>query len=270
MKNKASLFTALASAVAIAAMAIEPQELILPKNHQSARHENTATADEKSLEHLRLTERDYQEVARELGVEVAAIKAVVEIEAGRAHEGFFKVGKPIINFDLSMFRQFARRNGVNLSRYTGSHSTVFNRPNLRRYGSQQAAQHARLEQARTIDEKTAFQGTFWGMFQIGGFNWKICGCKDIYEFVERMSRSERDQLDLFAKLIKATGLDKALRQRNWARFARTYNGPGYAARGYHTKMASAYARHSRKSKPGTPSKEQTEATEVEETQEVKE
>ena len=34
-----------------------------------------------------LTERDYEEVAAELGVEVAAIKAVVEIEAGKAQIG---------------------------------------------------------------------------------------------------------------------------------------------------------------------------------------
>ena len=51
-----------------------------------------------------LTEEDYRQVAEELGVEVAAIKAVVDIEAGPQHKGFWQPGKPLINFDLSMYR----------------------------------------------------------------------------------------------------------------------------------------------------------------------
>lgn len=192
---------------------------------------------------LRLTEDDYREVAERLGVETAAIKAVVDIEAGRAHQGFFAPGKPIINFDLTMFRRFARKRGINLSRYSGSHSIVFSRPNARRHGSTQAAQQARLKAARSINELTAIEGTFWGMFQIGGFNWKLCGCDDIHDFVKKMSTSERAQLDLFAEFIHRQGLDKYLRNKNWAAFASRYNGPSYASRGYHTRMASAYARH---------------------------
>lgn len=198
---------------------------------------------EESKEILRLTEEDYQDVAEMLGVETAAIKAVVDIEAGKQHQGFFAPGKPLVNFDLSMFRQHARRNGINLSRYSRSHSMVFSSPNARRYGSTQAAQQERLRTARTIDEKTAVQGTFWGMFQIGGFNWKLCGCESIDDFVERMSRSERDQLELFANFIKNSGMLPALKSKNWAAFARRYNGASYASRGYHTRMAAAYVRH---------------------------
>lgn len=192
---------------------------------------------------LRLTEDDYRAVAEELGVETAAIKAVVDIEAGPQHEGFFAPGKPLVNFDLAMFRQRARHNKINLSRYSQSHATVFARPNVRRYGSTQAAQQERLRLARTIHDTTAIEGTFWGMFQIGGFNWKLCGCSDIQEFVRRMSTSEREQLELFAAFIKSIGIDKALRNKDWAAFARRYNGPSYASRGYHTRMAKAYQRH---------------------------
>lgn len=192
---------------------------------------------------LRLTEEDYRAVAEELGVEPAAIKAVVDIEAGPQHEGFFAPGKPLVNFDLAMFRQRARHNKINLSRYAQSHATVFARPNVRRYGSTQAAQQERLRLARTIHDTTAIEGTFWGMFQIGGFNWKLCGCSDIQDFVRRMSTSEREQLELFAAFIRSIGIDKALRNKDWAAFARRYNGPSYASRGYHTRMAKAYQRH---------------------------
>ena len=187
---------------------------------------------------LTLTEEDFREVARNLGVEVAAIKAVVEIEAGRTHEGFSAPGTPLINFDLTMFRRFATRRGVNLSKYSKSHSVVFNSHR----GSQIKA-NLRLEAAKTIHPHAAVEGTFWGMFQIGGFNWKKRGAESIDDFVARMSRSERDQLDMFAEFITSTGLVKHLQSKNWASFARGYNGPSYARRAYHTRMASAYARH---------------------------
>ena len=198
-----------------------------------------------SYEHIpdRLTDEDFREVAEELGVEVAAIKAVVEIEAGAKHEGFWANGKPIINLDLSMFRKFAARNKINLSRYQRSHAVVFAKPNRARYGSYQAAQQARLDAARTIDDKTAIEGTFWGMFQLGGFNWKVCGTSSPDEFVRLMSRSERDQLELFAEFIRETGMLPLLKAKNWSAFARRFNGPTYARRGYHTRLARAYAKH---------------------------
>lgn len=214
---------------------------------------DSLTSDSAAI--LRLTDEDYREVAEMLGVEPAAIKAVVDIEAGKQHQGFSAPGQPLINFDLSMFRMHARRNGVNLSKYSRSHPVVFSSPDSRRYGSRQAAQHARLKAARTIDENAALAGTFWGMFQIGGFNWKLCGCSDIHDFVDKMSRSERDQLLLFANFIKSTGLDKYLRAKNWSAFARRYNGTSYASRGYHTRMANAYARHKRLEGASSPQKQ---------------
>lgn len=203
-----------------------------------------ASIDKKVIH--RLTEEDYREVAERLGVEVATIKAVVEIEAGSAHQGFHKPGEPLINFDISMFRKFAGRNGINLSKYNKSHAVVFSRPNASRYGSTQAGQQARLKAARTIDETTAIQGCFWGMFQIGGFNWKKCGCSSIREFAERMAVSEREQLELFANFVTNTGMLQHLRSKNWSAFARMYNGGSYASRGYHTRLANSYAKHSRK------------------------
>lgn len=193
--------------------------------------------------HKALTERDYAEVARELGVETAAIKAVVEIETGRAHRGFNPDGTPVINFDLAIFRKMARKNGVNLSRYSRSHPAVFRRPDIAAHGSQQAAEHAVYSSAVDIDELTAIEGTFWGMFQIGGFNWRMTGASSPTEFVARMSANERQQLELFAGFIRRSGLLKYLQAKNWSAFARGYNGPSYAARGYHTRLAKAYNKY---------------------------
>ena len=72
-----------------------------------------AFAKDKSEQ--RLTEKDYIEVAKRLDVEVAAIKAVVEIETGRTHKGFWEKGKPLVNFDYSVLKKFAPKRKVKLS-----------------------------------------------------------------------------------------------------------------------------------------------------------
>lgn len=188
-----------------------------------------------------LTDADFAEIARELDCEVPAIKAIVEIETGRTQRGHYEEGKPIINFDLTLFRRAAARRGINLAKYAGS--PALQPVNIRKYGSQQAAQQARLDAAMAIDSIAAIESTFWGMFQIGGFNWKLSGAPSRQAFVERMKKSEYDQLKMFADFMNNTGLLKYLRAKNWAAFARTYNGPGYAKRGYHTRMASAYKKY---------------------------
>lgn len=227
---------------------------------QNARHRSRHTAPTKNIavsdtlgesnappltdgKIQRLTEEDYERVAKKLGIETAVIKAVVEIEAGKTHQGFHAPGKPIINFDISMFRKFAGKKGINLAKYARTHAVVFSRPNAARYGSTQAVQHERLRVARSIDETVAIQGCFWGMFQIGGFNWRKCGCSSIEEFEKRMSESEASQLDLFADFIVNTGMLPSLKAKNWSAFASKYNGASYARRGYHTRLAAAYAKY---------------------------
>lgn len=209
----------------------------------------TANASEPetsdSLRYISLTQTDYDKVAAELDIPVAAIRAVVEIEAGPRGEGFNPDHTPIINFDLTMFRQAARRRGININNYRKSHPVVFAPLNRRRFGSTQGAQYARLDSAMTIDTVAALEGTFWGMFQIGGFNWKLCGCSSVRDFVTRMKDSELAQLELFAAFIKSRGLDKYIRARDWAGFSLRYNGPGYKRMRYDSRMAAAFARLSK-------------------------
>lgn len=193
-----------------------------------------------------LTEQDFIEAAAELGVEPAAIHAVVDIEAGVQHKGFWKEGYPLVNFDLTMFRSMARRHNINLSKYTRSHAVVFARPDSKKYGGYSPAQQARLEAAMSIDTVAAIEGTFWGMFQIGGFNWRKCGAESARDFAATMARSERDQLELFIQFLRSTGLDRHLRSLSWSAFARGYNGPSYARKGYHTRLAKAYAKYKAK------------------------
>lgn len=185
-----------------------------------------------------LTDEDFRRVANELQVEVAAIKAVVVIEAGKNMEGFWAPGVPVVNFDRSLWGKM-RSKVKNFAKAPGSTSLP---PGLKSAFARKAWQ--RLINARKTCIEQADLSTFWGMFQIGGFNYKLCGCSSIQEFVTLMSHSELEQLELFAALIVNTGQIKHLRNKNWAAFARAYNGPSYARRGYHTRMANAYKRFS--------------------------
>lgn len=197
----------------------------------------------------RLNEDDYREIAEKMGVEIAAIKAVVDIEAGTEHKGFWTSEKPLINFDLSIYNRIAPRHGVNLSQARKTSPEIFSAPDRNKYGSYQAAQQARLDAAIEIDEESALKSTFWGMFQIGGFNYARCGIDSVQEFVKIMSRSERDQLELFAEFCNRNNLTKYIRNKDWAGFSYRYNGPGYKSRRYDSRMAAAYRKYSRQSQP---------------------
>lgn len=221
---------------------IIPDTLNMVIATDTASHENMAiniasldSLNNEEDRYTHLTEQDFQLVAEELDVEVAAIKAVVEIEAGKAMQGFWAPGIPVINFDNSMYAKY--KNKVESTAGAKNEKVP---EGLKGYALKE---WTLLIKMRKINAQGANMGTFWGMFQIGGFNYRICGCKSVDEFVRRMSYSELEQLQLFAIFITETGMVESLRKKDWASFARRYNGSSYARRGYHTRMAKAYAKY---------------------------
>jgi hypothetical protein len=191
-----------------------------------------------------LTDDDYARAAKALNVEVAAIKAVAEVES--AGSGFLPDGRPSILYEAHIFHQHSKgahagakdRRGVALS------SPSWNRA---LYGATGAAQHNRYEDARALNADAANKACSWGMFQILGANHKACGFDTSQEFVDAMwTGGASAHLDAFVKFIQANKLDGALRAKNWAAFAKGYNGPAYAQNAYDKKMAAAYARWSKK------------------------
>ena len=184
-----------------------------------------------------LTEQDYREVAAELDIDVAAIKALAAIEGGG--HGFDAQGRATINFDLSVFKRFLRKAGISEAAARKTAPVAFAAVNSKRHGGYVAAQHARLDAACKVDRELALKATFWGMFQIGGFNYKLCGCKSVEEYVKRNKESEREQLELFAHFIERAGLVGYVKAPNWRAFARAYNG-GRQVAGYAAKLQRAY------------------------------
>lgn len=194
---------------------------------------------DKKVRYEKLTDEDFEIVAKELGVEVAAIKAVVRIEAGEKLQGFWAPGVPVVNYAQSLF-----------NRYKGKQSNRKLKDSTVPSGLSGYAlkEWTSLTNARKINMDAADLGTYWGMFQIGGYNYRLCGCESVEEMVEKVCESEFSQLEMFAVFIRNAGMLDYLRNKDWTSFARKYNGPSYAKRGYHTRMAKEYASFKSKEK----------------------
>jgi hypothetical protein len=191
---------------------------------------------------LKLTEDDFIRCAAILGVEVAAVKAVQEVETG-GRGGFFAPGYPAILFEGHIFWSQLKKNGVNPENCVNGNEDILYQKWTKSHYKSGMAEYERLKRALAINEKAAYCSASWGLFQIMGFNYEVCGCKSVKEFVEKMSASEGYQLELFTAFLKSNGWDKYLRTLNWAEFARHYNGPQYAANKYDEKLRRAYLKY---------------------------
>lgn len=184
-----------------------------------------------------LTDRDFASAAELLDCEVAAIRAVSDVESGRAG-GFNPDGSPVTLFEGHIFH---KQTG---GRFDESHPDLsYPKWTKAHYGKGWKADQDRLGRAIALDHEAALKSASWGRFQIMGFNHRACGFDTVQSFVEAMRTGEREQLMAFCAFLKTEGIDKALRERDWTTFARRYNGPAFAENAYHTKIAAAYAKH---------------------------
>lgn len=194
-------------------------------------------AGDKHVDHL--TEDDLVQAARDLGCELAAVKAVNQVEARGT--GYDKNGDLKMLFERHiMYRQLAAKYGTDRANALAAQNPdVVNKAT----GGYTTNERARLEKAIRIDEECAYASASYGLFQIMGFNGvKVCGYPSAKAFYQDMlTGGEGAHLRAFVKFVKAdNNLLTAIRTKNWASFARWYNGPNYAAQGYDKKLAAAY------------------------------
>ena len=189
-----------------------------------------------------LTEQDFAAAAEFLGVEVAAIKAVAEVESYGA--GFLKDGRTKILYERHKFyKYYAATMGK-----TAAAKLMQTSPNIcnSKAGGYKGneAEYPRLKAAIAYDETAALLSASYGRFQIMGFNFRACGFASVQAYVEAQSTNEGAHLMAFCNFIKTNdAVHKALKAKKWAAFAAGYNGENYKINNYDTKMAQAYARH---------------------------
>jgi hypothetical protein len=185
----------------------------------------------------RLTDQDFNDCAADLNCQVAAIRAVVDVES--AGGGFLPDGRPKILFEAKYFHNLTK------GKYDKSNPNISSPVWDRKLYKGGAKEWDRLNEAAALDRNAALQSASWGLFQIMGANYKLCGFASVEDFVAAFQKSEGEQLKAFAKFIRSSKLDGHLRNLKWDSFAKGYNGPGYAKNQYDKKLAAAYGKHSK-------------------------
>lgn len=183
-----------------------------------------------------LSTSDFGPVATTLGCEVAAIRAVAEVESRGA--GFLTSKRPKILFEAHVFSRLTYHC---VDKAYSDISVRVRNTKLYKGGEDE---YPRLIKAMAVDRAAALKSASWGMFQIMGFNHTACGFASVEEFVQSMYESEARHLQAFVGFIRTNGLAIHLKNKNWAGFATAYNGPDYAENAYDVKMANAYKKYS--------------------------
>lgn len=193
----------------------------------------------------RLTEEDFKLLGLLLDCEPAALQTVQKVETG-GRGGFFAPGKPAILFEGHIFWSQLRKRGIDPNAVVAGNENILYPKWEKGHYKGGLGEYDRLEQARKIDREAADASTSWGMFQIMGFNYAACGENSVVGFVKSMQESECKQLVLFGRFIRQAKILPALQAKDWATFARLYNGPAYAQNEYDKKLVSAYEEFSHK------------------------
>jgi len=188
----------------------------------------------------KVTPEEIDQIAIDLKVEVAAFRAVIAVEA--AGSGFDKAGRPKALFERHHFYKHLK-DAPGLQANAEAEGLAYPKWGTKPYPKGSDAVYAEIERACTIDEEAALLSTSWGLDQIMGSNFKMAGCASVEAMVEEACESEAGQLRQMAAFIKSAGLQDELMNKDWAKFARGYNGPGYAQNAYDVKLAQAYEKN---------------------------
>lgn len=185
-----------------------------------------------------LREGDIKTAARKLGVQVAAIKAVTEVESRET--GFLPSGRPDILFERHVM--YRRLESSEREHNAEKFPNIVNPKPGGYIGGE--GEWRRLRRACSIAESVAIESASWGLFQIMGFHWQALGYASAWDFYHKMIQNEAEHLEAFVRFIKLDSeLHAALKARDWQSFAEQYNGPAYARNQYDTRLAAAYERH---------------------------
>jgi|GEM_PF-767635 len=192
----------------------------------------------------RITREDIAEVAAHIGVEPAALAAVLEVECGwPRRRGFDRAGRVRILYEPHIAHRLTRVRAPAKLRRLILDGLAYRRWGERKYPRSNAERWRQLERARAIVGDLAYNFASYGLPQIMGFNHRRAGYPSARAMVEDFQRGERQQLEALGRFLAASkSMIEALRRRQWARFARAYNGRAYKKNRYDVKLRSAYER----------------------------
>lgn len=187
-----------------------------------------------------ITDDQIRQIAKSYGIEFAALKAVIQVEA--SGQGFLPDGKPKILFEPHIFhRLLTNKNYITIRNRAKAENPRICYLSWGAYPyGKVSEQHDRLAIASKYDRDTALESCSWGLGQVMGFHWQALGYPTLQAFVNAMYKDEAAQVDCMCRFIKVNGLIDELQRKDWVGFARGYNGAGFAKNQYDKKLAAAY------------------------------
>ena len=193
---------------------------------------------------LFLTNEMIQTIADDADLDPATIKAVIKVESRGS--GFYDDRRPVILFEGHIFWRELKKVGMNpKSLQRGNEDIVYRKWVRKHYKGTARGEFDRLKRAQAIHPEAALRSASWGMFQIMGFNHKASGFDNVQSYIDAMYASEYEHIQAFINFLKAENIYRYLKAKDWANFARRYNGPAYKKNGYDWKLQVAFDKSSK-------------------------
>lgn len=196
----------------------------------------------------KIEDLDLPRIGHKIGVGEDEIHAILDVES--RGKGFDNKGRPIILFERHWFYRFLKKKDQAALDYAVRNGLAVSKWSRATYNQDQ---YKLLERALQVDETAALKSASWGLGQVMGFNHSLAGYDTVQAFVLDMMDDEDNHLEAMINFIINSGLDDEIREHKWAAFAKGYNGAGYKANNYDTRLANAYKKWSRiKDTPWSP------------------
>lgn len=193
-----------------------------------------------------LTFDSITKAANSLGVSTAHVRTVCDVESGGA--GFLPDGRVKILFERHHFLAALQKkmSAAKVAELMRLNPDIISATPGGYAGNE--GEYPRYLRACAIDQDAAYYATSYGMFQVMGFNYESAGYKDLKSFVKALMESETNHLMAFVQFNKVYakgGLWTALKNQDWATYARTYNGSAYKKNEYDTKLKNSFDKFSK-------------------------
>jgi hypothetical protein len=179
-----------------------------------------------------LSSEGLEAAADRLHVGLPEIWTVLKVETSGC--GYIADRRPKILFERHFFHRLTQ------GRFDAADADV-SAASAGAYGASGAHQYDRLGRALALDRLAALKSASWGVGQVMGDNAALVGYPDVEAMVRAMVASEDAQLAAMLSYCVKTGIDRAMQQHDWAKFAHGYNGPNFAKNAYDTRLAEAFA-----------------------------
>lgn len=169
-------------------------------------------------------------MAEEMGVEEAALLAVIRVESGGV-TGYNIGGRlePAIRYEGHYFDKLCDANVRARARAAGVSSP---KAGAIKNPKTQADRWALVVRAANIDREAAYMSCSYGVGQVMGSHWKLLGYQSVHDLVKEARSGFVGQVRLMVRFIRKNNLIHALKDRDWSAFARVYNGKNYRKNKY--------------------------------------